>query len=101
MFREQWLAMLIGVGAVIVARGASVFTFVGLANLVPACKPIPVKMQTAISWGGVRGAVTLALALSLPRELDAWYTVQSIAYVVVVFTLFVQAPAMSWLLKRV
>ena len=45
-----------------------------------------------MTLGGVRGAVTLALALSLPVELEGWWTVQSIAYGVVVFSLFVQAP---------
>ena len=100
MFEDQWLAMLIGIGAATLARAASVFASLGLTNLLPGSKPISAKLQTAIAWGGVRGAVTLALALSLPRELDAWYTVQSIAYGVVVFALFIQAPAMPWLLRR-
>jgi len=34
----------------------------------------------------------LRLALSLPIELEGWWTVQSIAYGVVLFSLFVQAP---------
>ena len=52
-------------------------------------------------WGGLRGAVSLALALSLPTEIEGWYTVQSIVYGVVIFTLFVQAPFMDKLVCRV
>lgn len=44
-------------------------------------------------------AVTLALALALPTSLDYWWTVQSMAFGVVLFTLFVQAPTMPWLIR--
>jgi len=50
--------------------------------------------------GGLRGAVTLALALSLPTELSYWWTIQSIAFGVVLFTLFVQAPMIGPTLKK-
>mgnify|MGYP000243515486 CR=1 FL=1 len=36
--------------------------------------------------------LALLLALALPVELEGWWTVQSIAYGVVVFSLFLQAP---------
>ena len=48
--------------------------------------------------GGVRGAVTLALLL--PLELDYWWTVQSTAFGVVIFTLFVQAPLLKPILSK-
>jgi CPA1 family monovalent cation:H+ antiporter len=51
-------------------------------------------------WGGLRGAVSLALALSLPTTLTGWYSVQSIVHGLVLFTLFVQAPLMPRLLKK-
>jgi CPA1 family monovalent cation:H+ antiporter len=53
-----------------------------------------------LAWGGVRGTVTLALALSLPLTLDYWYTIQSIAYGVVLFTLFVQATTIGPLIRK-
>ena len=40
------------------------------------------------------------MALSLPTEIEAWYTVQSIVYGVVLFTLFVQAPFMDKLVQK-
>ena len=100
MFRDQWLAMLIGIGGVTLSRAISVGAGLSLLRMIPAVPPVPAREQVLVAWGGVRGTVTLALALSLPLELDYWFTVQSIAYGVVLFTLFVQTPAFGVLLRR-
>ncbi len=99
MFTERWLAMLIAIGAVLVARAVIVFGSMPLLNLV-AARPVPLGYQGVMVWGGLRGAVTLALALSLPASLDYWWTIQAMAYGVVMFTLVVQAPTMPWLIRR-
>jgi CPA1 family monovalent cation:H+ antiporter len=44
--------------------------------------------------------VTLALALALPVGLDYWWTIQSMAFGVVVFNLFLQLPVTEPLLRR-
>jgi CPA1 family monovalent cation:H+ antiporter len=44
--------------------------------------------------------VTIALALSIPVELDVWFTIQSIAYAVVLFGLLVQAVSAPYLIKH-
>jgi CPA1 family monovalent cation:H+ antiporter len=100
MFTDQWLAILIGIGAVLVARAVSVFVFIPILGRLPGIDGVPVGWRPVIWWGGVRGAVTLALALSLPLTLDYWWTIQSIAYGVVLWTLLVQAGTMPWLLRR-
>jgi CPA1 family monovalent cation:H+ antiporter len=51
-------------------------------------------------WGGLRGGVGIALALSIPTTVPGWYTVQAIIYGMVLFTLFIQAPLMPWLIKK-
>jgi CPA1 family monovalent cation:H+ antiporter len=99
MFTERWLAMLIAIGAVILARAAATFGGFGLINLVVK-ERVSMAYQGVIVWGGLRGAVTLGLALSLPVELDYWFTIQSMAFGVVLFTLLVQAPSMPWLLQK-
>ena len=99
MFEERWLAMLIGIGGVLIARAIGLFTLLPLIGMLPGVERVPIRMQTAMYWGGLRGAVTLALALSLPVELDYWWTIQSIAFGVVLFTLTVQAPTMPLLLR--
>ncbi len=92
MFIDNWLAMLIGIVAVLIARAVGIFGGAPLISLLPNVERISFSYQSIMFVGGLRGAVTLALALSLPLELDYWWTVQSIAFGVVLFTLFVQAP---------
>ena len=99
MFTDNWLAMLIGIVAVIISRAIGVFAGAPFIALIPQVTPISIPHQRLMFAGGLRGAVTLALALSLPFSLDYWWTVQSIAFGVVLFTLFVQAPLISPLLK--
>ncbi len=99
MFQERWLAMIIAIAAILVARTCA--TYGGVALLNPTLdERIPANYRSAMVWGGLRGAVTLALALSLPVELEYWWTIQSMAFGVVLFTLFVQAPSTPKLLSR-
>lgn len=100
MFTDNWLAMLIGIVAVLIARAIGVFGGARTLSFIPNFERITLGEQRLMFVGGLRGAVTLALALSLPFELDYWWTVQSIAFGVVLFTLFVQAPIMMPLLNQ-
>ena len=100
MFEERWLAMLIGIAAVLLARALGIFTCVPLLNRLAPIEAINRPYQVVMFWGGLRGAVTLALALSLPTTLEYWWTIQSIAFGVVLFTLFVQATSTSPLLRH-
>ncbi|MCB1954509.1 MAG: cation:proton antiporter, partial [Rhodocyclaceae bacterium] len=54
---------------------------------------------TVMAWGGLRGGISIALALSLPsgseRELIVWAT-----YVVVLFSILVQATTLAPLMRR-
>jgi len=72
----------------------------GLTSVIPGQQAVCGAYRTLMSVGGLRGAVTLALALSLPLELEGWWTVQSIAYGVVLFSLFIQAPGIEPLFNR-
>lgn len=100
MFREQWLAMLIGIAAVLIVRAVLVFGVLGPLSGLPGAARIPIRDQAVITWSGARGTMTLALALSLPLELEAWYTVQSAAYGVALFALVVQAGTLPRLVKH-
>ena len=99
MFEERWLAMLIAIAAVFVARAVSTYGSMSLLGLFQK-KPVDLRSQTVMVWGGLRGAVALALALSIPVTLDYWWTIQSIAFGVVLFTLFIQAPTIRLLVNK-
>jgi len=100
MFTDQWLAIIIGIASVFIARITVIFSFFPAINLLPRVESISFKHQAILAWGGIRGTVTLALALSLPLTLDYWYTIQSIAYGVVLFTLFFQATTINLLISK-
>jgi CPA1 family monovalent cation:H+ antiporter len=53
--------------------------------------------QLTIVWGGLGGAVSIALVLSLPGHLPYFQTIQGIVYGVVLFSLFIKAPTLRFL----
>jgi len=97
MFQEHWLAMLVGVLAAVVSRAAIIFLGAGPLSLLPGQKRLGMGDQNLMLWGGIRGAVAIALALSLDTEIPHWYTIQSMIYGVAIFSLVVQTPLLSHL----
>ena len=69
MFEQRWLAMLIAIVSLLIARAISVYGVLLFFAFFKKLK-VPFLSQTVMVWGGLRGAVTLALALSLPTSLD-------------------------------
>ncbi len=94
-----WRPILWGIGAVILARIIVVY---GLSLLMRRlARPIPLRWQHVLTWGGLRGALGLALALSLPVSFGAdRQLIRTIAFGVVLFTLLAQATTMRWLIRR-
>ena len=91
----SWQSIAIAILAVLAARAFIVY---GLAWI---GKDIPLRWQHVMNWGGLRGAISLALALSLPVALGpARAELQVMAFGVVVFTLLMQGSTMSWLVRR-
>lgn len=62
---------------------------------------VPLKYQHVLFWGGLRGALALALALALPAEVAERGEIISVAFVVVAFSIIVQGltmpPLIGWL----
>ena len=98
MFTERWLAILIAIAASLIARVVAV-SFCSLVT-----KPLPNNISTAwqilLVWGGLRGAIAIALVLSLPTSLPYWWTIQSAVFGVVVFSMLVQGTTNSMLIKK-
>ena len=99
MFEQRWVAMLIAIGAVTIARLVITVGGISLLNLFQS-QPLTMNYQAVLVWGGLRGSVSLALALSIPVELPYWFTIQCMAFGVVLFTMLVQAPTLPLLLRR-
>ena len=92
-----WRAALLAIGAVLLGRALSVYGLTPLSNLVS--DRIPLRWQHILVWGGLRGALALALALSLDpmfpyrADLLAW------TFGVVAFSLIVQGLTIKPLLR--
>ncbi len=92
---QSWQSILWAIAAILVARAASIY---GLSRI---GRNIPMPWQHVLYWGGLRGAISLALALSLPTQLGgANSQIQVMTFGVVLFTLIVQGLSMRPLVHR-
>jgi len=94
-----WQPILLAIVGVLVARTVVVYGFSFLSGRLG--DGIPIRWKHVLAWGGLRGAISLALALSLPASLgDDRFLLQTVAFGVVLFTLLVQGTTMDPLIKR-
>jgi CPA1 family monovalent cation:H+ antiporter len=61
---------------------------------------LPASFQHTLFWGGLRGALALALALAVPMNVPERGAIILTAFVVVAFSILVQGLTMPWLIKR-
>jgi CPA1 family monovalent cation:H+ antiporter len=94
---RQLAAGLLAVPVVLLARLASVGLPVALLRRRQAVAPYTVRLLT---WGGLRGAISVAMALSLPRGMPEREPVLVLTYVVVVFSVLVQGLTVGPLARR-
>jgi monovalent cation:H+ antiporter, CPA1 family len=78
---------------------ASRWLTVRTAFLVLRPKQLPEDSVTVLTWGGLRGGVSIALALSLPEDLFRPLLI-AVTYAVVVFSLLVQGTTLARLVRR-
>jgi monovalent cation:H+ antiporter, CPA1 family len=65
----------------------------------PAGGTIPIPWLHVLFWAGLRGAVSVALALSLPADLPHRDLLQGIVFGIVLFTLIVQGTTSGWIVR--
>jgi len=58
------------------------------------------SFQHTLFWGGLRGALALALALAVPATVPERDAIILTSFVVVAFSILVQGLTMPWLIKR-
>ncbi len=61
---------------------------------------VPWRYKHALFWGGLRGALALALALGLPASIPERNIIIAVSFAVVAFSIFVQGITMPWLIDR-
>jgi CPA1 family monovalent cation:H+ antiporter len=90
----------VAVVAVVVSRAAVVYGLSWLSSLGSDRTRVPLRWRHVLFWGGLRGAISLALALSLPATLPDRDMLESMAFGVMLFTLMGQGTTIQLLLRR-
>ena len=90
--------------AVLVGRAIVVYGLLGLGGRTPPGKRLgmstPLPWLHVIFWSGLRGAIAVALALSVPVDYPDRALLQDVVFGVVLFTLLVQGSTAGSMLRR-
>ncbi|MGL5876245.1 MAG: cation:proton antiporter, partial [Xenococcaceae cyanobacterium] len=89
----------VAIGAVILSRAIAIYGFGWLSNRL-ANAQMSWQQQTVLCWGGLRGSVSIALALSIPAVLPEHRQIITIVSGVVMFTLLIQGLTTKPLLQK-
>ena len=71
-----------------------------VALLRPTVERMPVRWTAILTWGGLRGALSMVLALALPFGFPHRDQLVAMTFGVVLLSLILQGLSMSWLLQR-
>lgn len=96
LLADNLVAILWGILAALLAR------LIVIYGLFPRSTSISLRWKHILYWGGLRGAISLALVVGLPAALgqEATGQLRAMVFGIVLFTLLVQGSTMSWLVKR-
>jgi CPA1 family monovalent cation:H+ antiporter len=94
-----------GVVAILAGRALVVYLVFGPASRVAVRfrggRVMPLAWLHVLFWAGLRGAVAVAMALSLPVDFPQRAILQEITFGIVLFTLLVQGTTAEWVIERV
>ncbi len=90
--------------AVLVGRAVVIYGLLGggsrLAGRGPVADRVPTGWLHVLFWGGLRGAVAVAMALSLPLDFPQRPLLEATTFGVVLFTLLVQGSTIGRVIDR-
>lgn len=93
----NWWAISLAIAAVLLGRVLSIYLFLPISNLFT--EKIPWRWQPVFVWGGLRGALALALALSLDSAFPYREQILDLTFGVVIFSIVVQGLTIKPLVK--
>ncbi len=97
-FAAVWLPIAAAIGLVTVGRAAAIYPIGWLFSR--SRLRVTAAHQHILFWGGLRGALALALALGLPQQTPGRAEIITVSFAVVAFSIFVQGLTMRPLLRR-
>jgi monovalent cation:H+ antiporter, CPA1 family len=90
---NKWGYIFLAILIVLIARSIAVYASLLLT------KNFPTSWKHVINWGGLKGSLSIALVLSLPRDFPRREDILIIAFSVVLFSLVVQGLSIKTLLS--
>ncbi|MCA1012649.1 cation:proton antiporter [Halobacillus halophilus] len=93
-FSGQWMVIISAILIVLVGRTIALYISTGWV------KDLSAKERILLNWGGLRGSLSIALALSLPQDFDGREEVLLFTFSVVLFSLIVQGLTLKPLIQR-
>jgi len=93
-----WLMIIVAYLAITVARLLVVFGAYGLLAI--SAKRIPRSWAVVLTWGGLRGALSMVLVLSLPADLPLRDLIINMVFGVVLLTILLQGLSMTPLARQ-
>jgi CPA1 family monovalent cation:H+ antiporter len=96
-FVAMWLPAAIAIVLVTLGRAVAIYPCCLLFS--HSSLRVTAKHQHILFWGGLRGALALALALGLPNEVPLREEIITISFAVVAFSVFLQGLTMVPLLR--
>jgi monovalent cation:H+ antiporter, CPA1 family len=97
-FKGALVTAFLAILLVILGRALAVYPCCAIFN--KSALHVQGRHQHILFWGGLRGALALALALGLPVEVPYREAIISVTFAVVSFSIFVQGLTMIPLLRR-
>jgi CPA1 family monovalent cation:H+ antiporter len=97
-FKGLWAPVLVAVFLVTLGRAVAIYPLCAL--FARSRLKVDPRHQHVLFWGGLRGALALALALSLPEDLPRRDVIVVITFAVVAFSVFAQGLTITPLMRR-
>jgi monovalent cation:H+ antiporter, CPA1 family len=97
-FIGLWLPVLVAIALVTLGRAVAIYPLCAL--FARSRLRLESRHQHILFWGGLRGALALALSLSLPEDLPHHDAIITITFAVVAFSVFAQGLTITPLLRR-
>ncbi len=97
-FLHDWDSTLLAIALVTLGRAAAVYPLALLFRRGPL--RVARAFQHILFWGGLRGALALALAQGLPESFPSRDRILSVTFAVVAFSVLIQGLTMTPLLRR-
>jgi Na+:H+ antiporter len=93
-------AVVVGAAAVVAGRALIVYVPAAAVRLWTRARALPLGWAHVIFWSGLRGAIALAAALSLPPDFPQRDLLQQISFGIVLFTLLVHGAGAPLVVPR-